>query len=111
MSLSSLCSRHTVVHNTQSETTGTAGSLSPSQTQGNTHTCFIQPASTNDRLVSTQFETEISHVLYYDHDPGLEQGDEVIFGTRTFEVDARAINTDEAGRLWKVYALEKDRDQ
>ena len=111
MSIKSLCSKHTVTHYSNSPTVGTAGSLTPSQTVGAVHTCFIQPVSANDRLVASQFETEISHVIFYDHDPGLTPGDEIKYGTRVFEITSEGMNVVEADRLWQVYAVEKDRDQ
>jgi len=111
MSISSLCSRHAVQHFTKSETTGTAGSISPTQTSGAVHTCFIQPATANDRMVAGQFDSEISHTIYYDHDPGLAAGDKITFGSRKFFVTNPATNTIEDDRLWKLFALEKGREQ
>jgi len=110
MSIKTLCSKHKVTHYTKSQVEGTEGSLTPSQAKGTVHSCFIQPARSSDQIVAMQQETEISHVIYYDHDPSIEKGAEVTFGTRKFEVTARAVNFDEDDQLWKVFCNEKDRD-
>ncbi len=111
MTISSLCDK-SVDHYAAVRTTGTAGSAAftwPSKTA--TLKCRIQPASASERDYARQRDTEVSHVLYFDADPGIDTRDKLYFGSRKFEVLAKATDTDEQGRLYRALVLELDQRQ
>ena len=111
MTITSLCI-HVVDHYTAVKTTGTAGSTAftwPTKTA--TLKCRIQPASASELEYAKKRDTEISHVLYFPDDPGIETRDKIFFGTRAFDVQMKATNTDELNRLYKAGVLETDQRQ
>ncbi len=111
MTIASLCDK-SVDHYAAVRTTGTAGSAAftwPTKTA--TLSCRIQPASASELDYAKKRDTEISHVLYFATDPGLDTRDKLFFGSRTFDVKAKATNTDEQNRLYKVLVQETDQRQ
>ncbi len=111
MTIASLCI-HVVDHYTAVKTTGTAGSTSftwPTKTA--TLKCRIQPASASELDYARKRDTEISHVVDFPDDPGIETRDKLFFGSRTFDVNMKATNTDELNRLYKALVMETDQRQ
>lgn len=113
MSIESLCSRHTLLHYARSAgTTGAAGSLTYNwDTLTATLQGFIQPVSAAERLQLMQAGYEVTHVIYFASNPGVVNEDKLVYDGRTFKVDGKATNTDEAGRLWRVECTELEHDQ
>lgn len=111
MTIASLCI-HVVDHYTAVKTTGSAGSTAftwPTKTA--TLKCRIQPASASELDYARKRDTEISHVLYFPDDPGIETRDKLFFGSRAFDVIAKATNTDELNRLYKALVMEVEQRQ
>ena len=111
MSIRSLCDK-SVDHYTAVRTIGTAGSPAftwPTKTA--TLKARIQPASASERDYASQLDTEISHVMYFPDDPGVNTRDKIFFGTRAFDVMFKATNTDEVDRLFKLLVQETEQRQ
>ena len=110
MSLASLLV-HTCTIDSESESRGAAGSASFTHAAGSDIRCRVQPVSSSERIKALQRGTDITHVIYFDTDPGAEENDEITFDGRTLTVMARARNTDELDRLWRLEAFELDQEQ
>jgi len=113
MSIQGLCSRHAVSHYARSKASiGAAGSATytwPTLTASLTG--FVQPLGAGESLQAMQAGYEITHVVYFASDPGVTNQDKLLYGTRTFMVNGKATNTDEAGRLWRVDCTELEHNQ
>jgi len=111
MSIQSLCDK-LVTPYARVRTDGAAGSAAFTYpTAGAPFHVRIQPASSYERTIALQRDTEISHVMYTPADPGLNEGDRIVWDGRNFDVQAKAINFDEQDRLWKLEVLETGQQQ
>ena len=111
MSLQSLTSVHSVDVYREAETRGAAGSAAYTYTKIKTLRCRVQPLSSAERQLALQRGSELTHKLFSTTDPGVEEGDELRFGSRKFDVPSRATNTDELDRLWVLMVNELDQGQ
>jgi len=103
---------HEVTIYTRSSTRGTAGSRAFTWTRGADLACFIQPARSSDITLAEQRGYQVSHVIYFGQDPGVEGGDYLLYeGTRRFDVQSKPLNQDELDKVWKVLALESEQRQ
>lgn len=111
MTIASLCDK-LVTPYACVETRGAAGSAAYTwPTAGTPLRARIQPASSYDRTLALQKDTEISHVMYFASDPGVDEGDRIVFASRNFACQAKPINVDELNRLWKLEVLETGQQQ
>ena len=112
MTIASLCDKLVTPYARVEARTGGAGSASYTwPTAGTPFYVRIQPASSYDRTIALQRDTEISHVMYSVSDPGVDEGDRIVFDSRNFDVQAKPIDTDEQNRLWKLEVLETGQQQ
>lgn len=111
MSLKSLTAQHSVTIHRETETRGVAGSAGFTWPKESSTTCRIQPASAMERQLALQRGTEVTHRIYFSSDPGLEEGDQIQYEGRKFDVESNPTNTDELNRLWVVMARESDQRQ
>lgn len=111
MSIESLCDK-TVTLQQRSESRTQSGVAQYTWTDlTTTAKARIQPVTSYERTLALQQGHEISHVIYFAVDPGVGNGDRIVFGSRTFDVESKPIDFDEQGRVWKVTALETEQRQ
>lgn len=111
MSIQSLCDK-LVTPYARVRGEGRAGSAAYTYpTAGAAFRARIQPSGAYERMIALQRDSEISHVMYTAADPGLNEGDRIVWDDRNFDVQAKAVNFDEQDRLWKTELLETGQQQ
>ena len=112
MSIESLCDKTvTLQQRSESSRTQSGAAVYTWVTLTATAKARIQPASSYERTLALQEGTEISHTIYFAVDPAVVGGDRILFGSRIFAVEAKPVNFDEQGRLWRVGVNETDQRQ
>jgi hypothetical protein len=111
MSIQSLCDK-LVTPYPRVRSEGGAGSASFTYpTAGTPFRVRIQPASSYERMIALQRDTEISHIMYSPTDPNVVRETRIVYNSRNFDVQATPTNTDEQDRLWKLEVLETGQEQ
>lgn len=110
MSLSSLCSQHTIAHYRITRVSGDYGGGKPTRTSLGAKMCRIQPRSGSEDDKFESPDERITHAVYFNNDPLADARDQFDYsfgasGLNTLEVQ-NVINFNELNRVWRVDCIE-----
>lgn len=103
MRIGDLC--HRISLQTASRTSDGGGGSTVSWTTSVTVWASIEPANGREPYIANQLNGQVSHKITIRYRSGVTTGYRVLFGTRTFDVQA-VLNKDERNELMTLYCLE-----
>lgn len=97
--------RHRIGLQTATRTSDGEGGSAVAWSTSVTVWASIEPANGREPYIANQLNGQVSHKITIRYRSGVTTGQRVLFGTRTFDVQA-VLNKDERNELMTLYCLE-----